>query len=213
MITLTYLQKPLLKPAVYTIAALLFSVFSALQLNEMLVNMENQLAEERTQVETLYQEVNSTLSKLDLVKRYDARFKSLTKDGIIGVQSRAVWIDKLMESLNLYGVTQARIRFSPRDVLQSEQVSTTTDAQLIRYEQITFEGDFQHEQDLLNFMTHLNEHVNELTLVQGCTVTSVLSNDQAISDGARFRRGGGNIQANCQFSFVEVFYHPLSVGE
>lgn len=204
---LSYLQKPLLKPSVYLllVSTLFGSVYA--QLDDMLALMSQDVVSEQTRVESLYQEVHTTLNKIELVKRYNQRFKSFSSNGVIGDQSRADWIDRLMETINRNNVLHAKLQFSPRAVLQTPQMSVPIDAQLTRYETISFEGRFQHEDNVLDFMRDIKKHVHELSLVQGCTLTLTPAGNDSIGKGFQFRSGEGNISVKCQFYFLEVGTH------
>jgi hypothetical protein len=201
---LTYLQKPLIKPSVYVllVSILFASVFT--QLDRMLTEMNQEVQSEQSRVESLYQEVHTTLDKIELVKRYSQHFKSLSADGVIGVQSRGEWIDKFMEVINRNQVLHAKLQFSPRSLLESSQLSIPIDAQLARYETINFEAAFQHEVDVLNFMDDVKKQVHELVLVQGCTLSLTTAGNDSIGKGFQFRAQEGNILAKCQFYFLEV---------
>jgi len=201
---LSYLQKPLLKPSVYLllVSTLFGSVYA--QLDDMLALMNQDVVSEQTRVESLYQEVHTTLNKIELVKLYNQRFKSFSANGTIGDQSRADWIDKLMEVISRNHVLHAKLQFSPRSLLESSQLSIPIDAQLTRYETIRFEGGFQHEDNVLDFMRDIKKHVHELSLVQGCTLTLTPAGNDSIGKGFQFRAEEGNISVKCQFYFLEV---------
>jgi hypothetical protein len=207
---LSYLQKPLLKPAIYLFVALTFSTLAFLQLDDLQDNMQRQLDQEHAQVESLYQEAKNTIDKIELFKRYNLRFKSLSERGVIGEQTRADWIDKLMVGVNVYGVKHANIRFSERQPMQNQVVSAQVDAQMMHYETINFEGAFQHEVDFIGFMHYLKEKVNELTLVQNCAIEKLSANTDLSDQTLHFQAEGGNIKVSCQFNFVEVTPTKLS---
>ncbi len=210
---LTYLQKPLLKPLIYNVLILSFAFFSISELDDRLNDMHNQLAQEQAQVEALYQETKDIVEKIVLVKRYDAHFKSLVAQKIVGEQFRADWIDKLMEAINRHGATGVSIDFSARTPVQSK-LNTGVDANLVRYEQIVFSANFQHEVDFIAFMSEIKEKVHELTLVQGCSLGSLADAKQPLVERrAHFQAGEGNIRASCDFSFIEVDYQPLPVNQ
>jgi len=201
---ISYLQKPLLKPLVYTVlvGALFGGVYT--QLDDMLVAMNQEVVAEQARVESLYQEVHTTLDKIELVKLYNERFKSFSADGVIGEQTRAHWIDKLMEAINRNHVLHAKLTFSARSMLNESQLSFATSPQLVHYEVIDFEGSFQHEDKLLAFMDYIKSHVHELTLVQGCTFSLIATGSDSVGKVLKFEPDVGNITAKCQFYFVEV---------
>jgi len=201
---LSYLQRPLIKPIVYSLlAGALFGGVYA-QLDEMLSVMNQEVVAEQARVETLYQEVHTTLDKIELVKLYNQRFKSFAARGVIGEQSRADWIDKFMEAINRHQVLHAKLTFSARSEVQASQLSIPTDMRLMHYETIAFEGNFQHEDKVLDFMDYLKKHVHELTLVQGCTLSLVTTASESVAKTFQFQQEEGNIIAKCQFYFVEV---------
>jgi archaellum component FlaC len=210
---LTYLQKPLLKPLIYNVLILSFAFFSISELDIKLDEMRNQLAQEQAQVEALYQETKDIVEKIVLVKRYDAHFKSLVAQKIVGEQFRADWIDNLMEAINRHGATRVSIDFSARTPVQNK-LNTVVDAHLVRYEQIVFSANFQHEIDFIAFMDEIKDKVHELTLVQGCSMGSLVDAKNPLVDRlAHFKADTGNIRASCDFSFVEVNYQRLPVNQ
>lgn len=201
---LSYLQKPLLKPLVYTVlvGVLFGGVYS--QLDEMLLVMNQEVVAEQARVESLYQEVHTTLDKIELVRVYNQRFQSFSADGVIGEQSRAHWIDKLMESINRNHVLHTKLTFSARSMLNESQLSFSTNPQLVHYETIDFEGAFQHEDQFLAFMDDIKRHVHALTLVEGCHFNLIAAGSDAVGKVLKFEPDVGNITAKCQFYFVEV---------
>jgi hypothetical protein len=201
---LTYHQRPLLKPVVFCVLAVSFFMLAYIQLDEMETNMQSQLNAEQGQVESLYQEVNSALEKINIVQRYDERFKKLVDKGIIGSQSRADWIDRLMEGINMYGIVHANLQFSQRKPISASQLDGFVNPQLVQIEQITFEGVFQHEDDFIHFMSYVKNNVHELTLVHGCSMMLTSAGEKNAANGFVFNATDGNMLARCQFSFVEV---------
>lgn len=201
---LTYHQKPLLKPVVFCVLALSVFMLAYIQLDEMEANMQSQLNAEQGQVESLYQEVNSALEKINIVQRYDERFKKLVDKGIIGSQSRADWIDRLMEGISMYGIVHANLQFSQRKPISASQLTGFVNPQFVHAEQFTFEGVFQHEDDFINFMSYVKKNVHELTLVHGCSMMLTSAGEKSVANGFVFNAKDGNMLARCQFSFVEI---------
>lgn len=211
--TLSYLQRSLLKPILYFVVTCIVFYFSFIKLDDLLESMNKKLDVQQNKVESLYQEVHIMIEKIELIKQYNGRFKQLVEKGIVGEKNRANWIDNMMEAINRYDVDDASIQFSARTTFQPQQLGVFVDNKLAHYEQITFNGNFQHEMDFILFMNYLTEKVHALTLVHGCSLKLLNENTQSINDGLQFRADTGNINANCQFSFVEVLPYDGTLTE
>lgn len=198
-----YLLRALLKPAGLLVLALVALALVFWQVGLLRSEILDAYARERSQVQALHAQVRELTDQVGIVTDYRDRYDQLAKGGLLGDQSRAVWIDRLMESVYRQGVIKGQIRFSPRVTVQADQVrQLPVDARWVRRESVEFTGNFLHELDVLAFMQDMHQRVHPLSLAQSCRMKA-LQQGQGVIRTARYL-ADGHLQVVCQWHFLEA---------
>lgn len=205
MTTYKFLLLRLMKPITYNVVVVVLLIIAYWQVSSFLEQMVQSVSTKQNYIQGLQSQVLAAKNDIAIFEAYSQRFKSLDQKGLASAQPRAQWIDRLMEIIARQQIHHASIRFSKRSSLNTDMLSqANVNQDIMSYEEVQFEGVFQHEGELLNFLQSVTEHVYELSLLHRCEVSRKKQEIDSISTDYHFLPEDGNLKAKCNFFFVTV---------
>lgn len=207
-----YLYRPLFVPSVVLGVAIALFAWSYTLLESERVSMQMRLQEQSNDVAALFSAVQQAGMNYSILQQYLTQFRAQEQTHLIGVQTRADWIDRIMEGIYRYDVRKAKLSFSVRSPVSGDEFTQLINVPgAVTRETLMIEGEFQHEVDILNFMQYLSQRLQSIVLTQRCELKSVFSADKLTLTGFdyRFDPLTSNLFATCTIDLLEVHPQPV----
>lgn len=203
----SYFYRSLLWPLLMFFVLLMVALIVYSLVEDYKQQAEQRYQKQVAEVDTLYTEISEIKNKIDLINAYFDRFQLIKTSGYLDNQSRVNWIDRLVELTNAYGVRGVSFSFSSRDTLDSAQYARLAPfSEVLQREYLEIEGEFQHEGDVIHFMSDVVQKVNPLSFVESCSINSLNQKNQfgLTNSHYGFQADRGNMAIKCKFNFLAL---------
>lgn len=198
-----YVFKPLTVPTLLLFMTLTLSWFVYEEAEAMKAQSHQSYDKEIGETETLFNQINQLKQKVELVNTYYGRFARIHDDGLLVPNDRVMWLDALMEILVRHDLKKASISFSPKIAVSLDEVQKLTFvAKRLKKEQVTIEGELQHEEDLLRILSDIKNNVNSLALLESCELNNLVQPLRSWRADYQFHRDRGNVGLKCVINFI-----------
>lgn len=198
-----YIFKPIRLPALLLLMTLILAWFVYEEAEMRKLQSQQSYNKEIGETETLFNQINQLKQKIGVVNTYYDRFARISDDGLLVPKDRVMWLDTLMEILARHDLKKASISFLPKTAVSLHEVKELTFiAKRLKKEQITIEGELQHEEDLLRILSDIKNNVNSLALLESCELNNLVQPLKSWRADYQFHRDRGNLGLKCVINLM-----------
>lgn len=202
-----YLYRPLKLPGILLFLTFIAAYFVYDFIEQATQEIDRHYQQQLREADALYNEVSQLQQKVGLVNTYYGRFQHAYQAGELSDQSRVDWIDQFMGLVKAYDIRRVSLNFSARSSLSASELALLAPMhKLIKQEWVEFEGEFQHEGDVIHFMSDVVQKVNPLSFIESCSINSLNQKNQfgLTTSHYGFQADRGNIAIKCKFNFLAL---------